>query len=585
MPILSKNNEVMSQPELEYWLKEAESCRERQEKELKKNNHYPFLIKYYEGDQNPTESAGGNTKKLAVINNYFPNTNELIASLSFKNIDILAEATRPTAKREDAIIDVEKNSPVMRSALKYAFNKLDGETENKIGVFDMLYAGYSAIEVNHITETEPETAPERSFIGKLSDKIKGNPEQVAEDVEKTLEGDEEKYKLPNDETILRRWNPLDILLDWRAERIKDMRYTIKIIRLSKAEFDARFPKFKDKAKVGDTIPFAKHDREEDKKVVVYYEFQVKKKDGKFDNFLIAPTWKFEVLDRFTRPYTTNGFNVKVSNLHKYGKLYSVSFAQVNKGLQDDINAYMTHMMEVAERNIPKRGYNKGKVKEDGITALNSRYVNDLVPVDGGQENVWAIAHTNVSQENKELLGIFQNHKDKMWSVSASRVEGKSDVKFAEELKIQSEGFQVRQIDIQEGIRNSIIKQLDTLKDIIVQFWDMPVWFKITGGEKPTWYEPVLDPLTGRVLNPLTDLLTGDYEIDIDIASVLRPNPAREKLEHVALLEFLANPAIQQVMMIQGVQISVDFIRSLIRKSGFNPDVALVPFEPPPIGGQ
>ena len=61
-----------------------------------------------------------------------------------------------------------------------------------------------------------------------------------------------------------------------------------------------------------------------------------------------------------------------------------------------------------------------------------------------------------------------------------------------------------------------------------------MWFKVTDSTEPTWYQPQIDPLTGEVLNPLTDLLVMDYECDVDIQSSLKPNKEKKKRE---LVEF------------------------------------------------
>ena len=144
----------MTFEEVKYWLAEAKSCQLRQDAELKKKNHYPFLIQYYEGNQNPTEvnRREYSQKKLCVINEYFPNVNALISEIMYQNPDIIAEATKPEG---------EKHAPIMRSALGYAFKRVDALTENRLGLFDMIMAGYCGIEVNHINIKDTETTPQR----------------------------------------------------------------------------------------------------------------------------------------------------------------------------------------------------------------------------------------------------------------------------------------------------------------------------------------------------------------------------------------------------------------------------------------
>lgn len=565
----------MTYEEVRYWIKEADSCQKRQDVELRDKNHYPFLINYYEGDQYDEASRlKRNQRKLCVINEYFPNVNAIIAEIMYQNPDVLAEPTKP---------DGEENAPIMKSALEYGFKKLDALTENRLGLFDMIMAGYCGVEVNHINSKNIEEQPrpgqnEESLLGKVGRKVKEavTGEKIEEGIEKTLPPVEIAYSTP-DETYLRRWNPLDILLDYRAERLKDMRYTIKKIRLSYAEFVAKYPDYAGKITTDESIPFSEQINDEHKKTVLLYEFQLRQKN-RYVNFIVTKSFNLHEIDFFERPYITNGFNLKIGTLSEYGKLYPVSFAQINKAIQDDINNYTTFMMEVAERNIPKIGVDKNKVKPDGIAALKSTKVNDIVEVDGSPSNhIHPLHPTSVSNENKELLGLFKDQKDKLWAVSGPRLGKTGDAKFMGELEIQEAGFMARQSDIQEGLRKLMVAELDTLKDIIAQFWDDPMFFKITGQGKPDWYisEIVPNPQTGgtMVKNPLSDILTRDYEIDIDIASSLKPNKERKKKELMEFATWLIE-RVEPFLNARGQRLEIEAIKKVMKEWGWNPETLI-----------
>ena len=578
--------------EVRFWLSEAKSCEDRQKAELIERNAYPYLIKYYEGNQYPDEGQRLTNKRLAMINEYFPNVNALIADIMFQNPDIIATATKPLT--EQTFQSFNKAFPreneiepemVMKSALTYAFKRLDALSENKLGLFDMIMAGYCAIEVNHINTPAIDTIPrtgnkeEKSLIGKIGDKVKKavGIEGVEEEVEKTLPPTEIAYATP-DETYLRRWNPLDVLLDYRADRIKDMRYTIKIIKMSYAEFNARYPEFKDKVQSSSNIDYSTQYLDKDKKMVKLFEFQVKQKNNMYVNFIISPTFKLREIDYFERPYTTNGFNLKIGVLNEYGVLYPVSRGKINKAIQDDINNYATFMMEVAERNVPKYGLDVNKKTANTLTALKSKNINDVVEIDGIPSNaIHPLMPTKVSNENKEMLALFDRQKDKLWAVSAQRLGEGGKAKFATELDIQEAGFQSMQAETQEGLRKVIREQLDTLKDIIVQFWDNPMFFKITGGNKPAWYIPEVAP-DGTVLNPLTDILTEDYEIDVDISTALKPNRERKKKELMEFATWLLNVA-GPYLEIKGYELDIETIKKVAREWGWNSET-LIKEKPP-----
>ena len=131
--------------EIKFWISEAKSCEDRQKIELIQRNNYPFLINYYEGFEEVDTKYPhvGIGQKLSIISEYFPNTNSLISEIMYQNPDIIVDATKPEA---------EEGQSLMKSALQYGFDKADALLENRVALFDMFFAGYCAIEVDHLTK-------------------------------------------------------------------------------------------------------------------------------------------------------------------------------------------------------------------------------------------------------------------------------------------------------------------------------------------------------------------------------------------------------------------------------------------------
>jgi hypothetical protein len=114
-----------------------------------------------------------------------------------------------------------------------------------------------------------------------------------------------------------------------------------------------------------------------------------------------------------------------------------------------------------------------------------------------------------------------------------------------------------------------------------------MFFKITGAQKPAWYNPQTDPLTGMVLNPLTDILTADYEVDIDIVSAQRPNKERRKKELVDYITWLTSPVMSQFLAMNGKKVSMEPIKRSASEMGLNPETLFEDLPPPmpmPAGG-
>lgn len=585
-----KQSKKLKVPDVAFWLNEAQSCEERQKLEVGQRNNYPFLVNYYEGiDKVDVNYPHVSTEtRHMIIAEYFPNTNELISEIIYQNPDILVEATKPQS---------EEGTPIMKSALKYAFNKTDSLIENRVGLFDMLYAGYCAIEVDILPEKkEPDKKyglskenvadeniePEKKGI---FDKLFGKSNNE-EDSEKNLAASSPAMETAFSTVhglYIRRYDPLDVPLDWRAARIRERRYNLKKVWMSYAEFCVRYPDYKDKVSSSQKFDYSKHQMSQHDRMIMFYEFQVRLKGYKYITFVISPSVHTEEIDYFERPYVTNNFNMKIGSLNQYGKLYPISFAQVNKLLNDEMNHYVRHLMDVAERNIPKYIADETKVKEDAQDALKSTRVNDIALIKGGVENaIKPLQPSSASLENKELLSIFQDQKNKLWSVSESRISGRAKAKFATDLVIQEQGFDSRQIDIQEGLRLLMVEEIDTMKDIIAKYWDGEVFLKVTGKEKVNWYDPVMvenpyRPGEKMALEPLTDILTGDYEISIDIASAKRVNRDEQLNRMVFFMQQLVQ--MRQVLVEQGKDINLEEIRRVSKEFGWNPDVLFIQHNP------
>ena len=125
-------------------------------------------------------------------------------------------------------------------------------------------------------------------------------------------------------------------------------------------------------------------------------------------------------------------------------------------------------------------------------------------------------------------------------------------------------------------------EMNTGKDIIATFWDDEVFLKITGNPKMDWYEPITapdpnNPEKSMVINSLADILTGDYSIDIDIASAAHPNRDQQIQKIVYFYTQLMQ--MRQVLIEQGKDINIDEIRKISKEFGLNPDKLFVDHQP------
>lgn len=559
----------LTKEEISYWISEAESCEKRQKTELLTRNAYPETIRYYEGLlQNKSSSDRVQVgDRLAIINNYFPNINALISEILFQNPEFTPVARKPSA---------EANLPIMKTALKYCFEETGSLEENRIATFDAVLAGYGVVEVGHAKEAEDymplptEGEVEERETG-LIDRVKNifNPQNKDEAEEKVAQEQPDKTdgnETP-DRTFIKRIDPLDLLFDWKANRIKDCRYMIKKCLYSTAEFNVRYPELKNKVKADQPVEFAISEGE--KRAILVYEFQIRKKGKEFWNLSIAPGYKDDVISYYRRPYYTDGFNYKVLTFHKYGKIYPIAIGKVNKSISDNLNDYVEFLKDVAEKNIPKRVVSKSKVKADGKIALNSRAINDIVEVEGDASSaVVNVAPSEVSRGNQDVIQLLNNESQKMWSVSSERLGLSGQAEFATELKIQETGFEMRTNDLQDGLRQLLEEEADAVKDIITQLWDQPIWMKLTEGD---WYKPEM--LGGIPTNSPAEILTGDYDIKVDISTAMRPNSQKDRIDAVEFMKIISDPNVVQLLMQTGytLDVVIEAIKKVAEKYGVSPD--------------
>lgn len=583
----------LNSSEISFWLSEGRSCEQRQRQELIHKNNYPFLINYYEGfDRAENPHPHLNTRqRMAIINEHFPNTNALISEIMYQNPDIIADASKPEA---------EEDEPLMKAALSYWFDKSHAIVENRVALFDMLYAGYGCVEVSQfnpdtgskkdLLPSEQELNQRKTLLERAAGIFKSKDEKAAEEALEKAQPAKESSTATNTGTYIRRWDPVNVPLDWRAERIIDRRYNLKKVWMSPEEFNIRYPKFAGRVTdLNGRFRHSMHQQDMRSGKMFVYEFQVRQKNNIYQNLIVAPSILDTELDLFKRPYTTNSFDMKIGTLHKYGRLYPTSMAQINKKMSDEMNEYIRFQREVAKRNIPKFLIDGKKLKLGAKTALRSTKVNDIVEADGPPiGSVVPLPATAVSNENKEQFALFQTRSEKGWGVSTSRLQGRATEKFATGLKIQEAGFQEKTADIQEGLRFFIQEQLDSAKDLIATFWDKAVFFKVTGSDKMKWYEPQtadnpLRPGTEMVLNPLSDILTGDYWVKVDISSALRPNKERKRNEAILFIKELAG--LLPLFQAQGKTINTDEIAKISKQFGFTPEVLFIDAPPPQPEGQ
>lgn len=596
---------TMDKDTLDFWKAEIRSSLKRQKTEFIDRINYNELVRYFEGLQYP-----GNKSLLAIVDEFSPAILSVITSVYYQNPTVQVEAANPTADgmiqpsmmyllqhpefKPFSLIDL------LKASLSYGMIKSGMKEENQIATFDLMIAGYAGVEVNHSAvnqEAPTQDSPDnpvldtmqsvgnmiggfidgaKSAIGKVMGKESKNPEEVETEVMADTQANLRTDF--TDKTYAKRYNPLDILFDPRAEVFKESRWVGKRIRLTVAEFNAQYPKLKDKVSASSqdsfSLEYSEHQNKDNKKSVTLYEIEIKKKGPRNCILVLHPSLD-EPVDYYERPIITNNFALKYGCIDKYGKIYPMSRGRKAKGPQDDINHYMTIVFEHVDRAQRKIAVYMEGLTESGKAAQRSADVYAIVEKATPQPIYEPMPAPSVVPENEIIVETMKDSINKNVGSNNLAKGEKSDNPTLGQDQIQQQSFQVNINSVQDALQDLCDQQIDELKDIQQQVWDGEDYFKVTGIQGgDAWYDPSM--------GPLADILVGDYTVRTNIASSARPNPMKDRQDLMQVTTFVTSPPIMQFCMMHGKRPSMEPLNNLIKQFNMNPEMVFesMPMPPP-----
>lgn len=598
-PIPTQKMEI-SADEIRYWRGEIEASKKRQQEEFVKRIGYDELVKYYEGIQ---VSDISKLSQMAIMNEMFPAISSIIRSVMYQLPTVSVTAEHPQAEEQvkPSLAFLYANPEwksfsrvdLMKGSLQYFMKKSGFKEEFQIAAFDALVAGFVAIEVNHavtgeetVATTDPQASPVpqnpllEGAVGVMRNvmapvkKMLGMTDQETED--KVAEETPQERTDKTDSTYVKRWSPMDILFDSKAVVFKESRHITKIVRMSLADFNAKYPHLKGKIQATsqslEATPYRSSMGDTQKKSVVLYETEIKKKSG--NCILVLADGIQEEVDYYQKPIETNDFSIKYGCVDKYGRIYPMSRARQAKKPQDDINHYLTVQFEHVDRAQRKIGVWIDGLGDGGDSALKSTDVFAFIPKKVPQAIFEALPAPQVVPENKEIIAAMMGSVNKLFGTTEIAKTGQSDNDLATQDVLEDKSFQANASALQDVLGDVAIQVLDGGKDIIMQLWDSKDYFKVTGisgGE--FWYDPAM--------GPISDLLIGDYGISVDIQSAARPNPLKDRQDALELAKFITSGDIQMYLQIRGKTSNLAPIENVIKQYGQSPDVMLEDIQPAP----
>ena len=576
----------ISKEEVAYYRAEIQSSLKRQKDEFIQRIGYEELVRYFEGLQ---MAQGGNLNEMAILDEISPGVTSVINSTYYQDPDVAVKATRPQSDEyvQPPLIYLIQHpefkpfllSDLMKESIRHAMKKAGMKNEMQLADFDLLVAGFTVVEANHAVTTggpslqdgtpvEPEA--QNPVLGALIGGVKAIGRALTgKEVEEKIASEAPKERIDRtDATYTKRWNPLEVLFDSRATVFEESRHITKIVKMSVADFNSKYPKFKDRISEGSEnlgeMTFQAHKSWENKKAVTLYEVEIKKLSGR-NCVLVLASGIPDAIDYYEKPFITNGFSMKYQSVDKYGKIYPMSRVKKAKKPQDDMNHYMTVQYEHVDRAQRKVAYFEGGLTDAGKRAMASTDVYSLVEKNSPNSVFEAMPAPSVVPENKEIVMLMRDAINKHLGTTELQKSAKSENELLGQDELQHQAFQTNSGAVVDALADLANQILDTLKDIIMQLWDSEEYFKVTGiSGAEFWYSPEM--------GPLSDLLVGDYSIETDITTAQRPNPVKDRQDALELAKFVTSPDIQNYVTLRGKKTNMQPIENVIKKYGHNPEL-------------
>ncbi len=595
-PAIRESIEI-SKEETLFWKNWVRSSLQRQKKEFIGRIGYEELIRYFEALQLAEE---GNINQIAIVDEFSP---ALISVISETYNQNPKQITKPTHPLADGVVQPSimylmqhpefkpyKLADLMGSAIDYGMEKVGMKNEMQLADFDLLVAGFACVEMNYASEPAEDTAmTDTAEAGNpILDKIGEVASGVFNSIKKALTPDETAEKIAGevqdekidftDATYCKRWNPLDILFDPEAVVFLDSIAVGKRVRMSIAQFNIKYPKFKGKIGANSSMaldmPYQAQNNPEHKKGVELYQIEIKKKSGR-NCILTLANGIEEAVDYYEDPIITNGFKVKYGCIDKYGKLYPMSRAKKAKKPQDDINHYMTVQFEHVDRAMRKIAVYMQGLSESGKSAQRSADVYAIVEKLSPQPVYEAMPAPSVVPENKEIVLVMKDSINKSVGTSELQKSGKSDNDLLGQDQLANQAFQSNANAVTDALGDMSDELLDTMKDIIMQVWDGEDYFKVTGvtgGDQ--WYDPSM--------GPLAEILVGDFKVKSDIATAARPNPLKDRQDSIEYAKIITDPMMVQFAAMHGKRPTMSVLNNLAKQFGQSPEATFEDLEMPPL---
>lgn len=248
---------------------------------------------------------------------------------------------------------------------------------------------------------------------------------------------------------------------------------------------------------------------------------------------------------------------QMPNYRIYNSPYHVGELENIYSLQLELNRTRSEMVTHRRRNTAKWMVRKDAISQEGMEALRSNIINDIVPIEGNVSFAEALEALEPQQLNpdayaqdqiihndiNEITGVNEYLRGQPQDISrtateASIIEGATNVRTRHKLN-QVERFLRR---IGQGL-------LDTIADTLPQtpFEEMRLY--VTGVEAERLLRAVgaQNPTTDAIFEPSAETFIGRYVVDVERGSAELRNPMQQEARAKEMFQIVLSsmPVLQQ----------------------------------------
>lgn len=469
-----------------------------------------------------------------LVNLAFATKNVIAPSVAINNPKFVVNARKPEAGSQAVIAE---------TVLNYLWRTNSYQDEFRLGVDDFLTIGHGWLKVGY-RATKP-----REII-ELPDAVEDNSAETEgvdnrEPIPGNVETELVSFGQDDDRPFVERISPFDIFVDPDARHPKEMKWIAQRVRrpVVDVQVDSRYDE-KARTKVTGHLAYQRID-DEDRVIdgeprdphfsyVDVYEFYDLRK-GTVATFVRELEEAF-LIEPAPIPFAFGHPFVMLRNYEVMDTFYPMGDLEAIEGLQHELNATRTQMMNHRKRYQRKVLIDKEAFEQEGLEALQSDADNTIVPVDVSAAVGGSLKEVIIPMPQEGTPPEFYNQSQQI-EADINNVSGVSDYmrgaqaeirRTATEAAMIQDAMNARAADKLARIESCLSKLGQRVVQLMQQFMTGERVVRIVGlSNQPVW------------LNFDADYIQGEFDFEVEGGSTQPRNESFRRQSALQLVDALS----------------------------------------------